>query len=65
MVSSARVAVSTGKIATIRMLVISAVQVNTGIFIRSMPGARILRMVTMKFRPVSVVPMPETCSDQM
>ena len=43
----------------------SAVQVNTGIFISFMPGARMRRMVTMKLMPVSVVPRPEICSDQM
>ncbi|MDT4864111.1 hypothetical protein FQZ97_988580 [compost metagenome] len=63
--SRASVAVSTGKMATIRMLVISAVQVNTGIFIRVRPGARMRRMVTMKLMPVSVVPSPDICNDQM
>ncbi|MNE98522.1 hypothetical protein D3C80_1970400 [compost metagenome] len=58
-------AVRTGKIATIRMLVISAVQVKTGIFIRFMPGARMRRIVTMKLMPVRVVPSPDICSDQM
>ena len=43
----------------------SAVQVNTGIFIRVMPGARMRRIVTMKLMPVSVVPKPDICSDQM
>ena len=49
----------------IRMLVQSAVQVNTGMRISVMPGARILRMVTKKLTPVSSVPMPEICSAQM
>lgn len=39
-----------------------AVHVNTGIFIRVMPGARILMIVTKKFTPVSSVPTPEICS---
>ncbi|MNT02528.1 hypothetical protein D3C72_1370290 [compost metagenome] len=51
--------------ATIRMLVISAVHVNTGIFMRFRPGARMRRMVTMKLMPVSVVPSPDICNDQM
>jgi hypothetical protein len=53
-----------GKIAPIKMLVISDIQTKTGIFITSMPGARMRRMVTMKLIPASVVPMPESCSDQ-
>ena len=40
------------------MLVHSAVQVNSGMRIKVMPGARRLRMVTMKLMPVSVEPMP-------
>ncbi|CFO04545.1 Uncharacterised protein [Bordetella pertussis] len=57
-------AASTGKAATIRMLVTSAVQVNTGIFISAMPGARIFMMVTMKLMPLSVVPSPDSCKAQ-
>ncbi len=41
------------------------VQVKIGIFIRLMPGARILRMVAMKLTPVSVVPKPDSCMLQM
>ena len=59
------VAVRIGKAATIRTLAHSAVQVKTGIFIRDMPGARILRMVAMKLTPVSRVPTPEICNDQI
>jgi hypothetical protein len=62
---SARAAVSTGKDATISALVHSAVQVKTGIFIRFMPGARILMMVTIRLMPDSVVPTPAICSAQM
>ena len=40
------------------MLVQSAVQVNSGMRIKVMPGARRLRMVTTKLMPVSVEPMP-------
>ena len=58
-------AVSTGKAATIRMLVQNEVQTKIGIFIMSMPGARILMMVTSRFTPDSSVPTPATCSDQM
>ena len=63
--SMARVTVRIGNAITIRMLVHSAVQVNTGIFIRSMPGARILTMVTTRLTPDSSVPTPATCNDQM
>ena len=40
------------------MLLQKAVQVNRGIRIKVIPGARRLRMVTTKLMPVSVVPMP-------
>ena len=40
------------------------VQVNTGICINFIPGARILRIVTKKFTPVSNVPIPDICSAQ-
>jgi len=43
----------------------SAVQTNTGIFMRPMPGARSRRIVTMKLMPESVVPSPDSCNDQM
>jgi hypothetical protein len=46
--------VSTGKAATISTLVHRTVQVNTGMRISVMPGARIFRMVTRKLTPVSV-----------
>jgi hypothetical protein len=41
------------------------VQVNTGIFISVMPGARILMMVASKLTPDSNVPTPAICSDHM
>jgi hypothetical protein len=46
-------------------LVHSAVQVNTGMRIRVMPGARILMIVAIRLMPESVVPTPATWSDQM
>ena len=54
-----------GKAATISTLVQSAVQVKIGIFMKDMPGARILTMVAMRLTPDSSVPMPAICSDQM
>ncbi|KGS05743.1 hypothetical protein X946_5950 [Burkholderia sp. ABCPW 111] len=51
-----------GNDAMMRTFVQSAVHVNTGIFISVMPGARIRRMVTKKFTPVSNVPTPDICS---
>ena len=65
MVSMPSTAVSTGNAATIRMLVHREVQVNTGIFIRLMPGARILTMVTSRFTPDNSVPTPAICKAQM
>ena len=35
------------------------VQQNSGMRMKCMPGARLLKMVTAKFMPVSVDPMPE------
>ena len=56
--SSAHTTVRAGKAKVIRMLEHSAVQVNSGMRIKVMPGARRLMMVTMKLIPVSVEPMP-------
>jgi hypothetical protein len=56
-----KVAVRTGKAATINRLAASAVQQNTGIV---MPGARNLRIVVTKLTPVSNVPTPDICNDQ-
>ena len=64
-VISASTAVSTGNDTTISTLVHSAVQVNTGIFIMPMPGARIFRMVTSRLTPDNNVPTPAICSAQM
>ncbi|CFO72450.1 Uncharacterised protein [Bordetella pertussis] len=43
----------------------SAVQVNTGMRISVMPGARILTMVTSRLTPESKVPTPAICKVQM
>jgi hypothetical protein len=59
------VAVRIGKVATIRMLVQSEVQVKTGIFMKVMPGARIFTIVAIRLMPDSVVPTPATCSPQI
>ncbi len=56
--SKAHTTVRAGKAKVIRMLVQRAVQVNSGIRIKVIPGARLFRMVTTKLMPVSVVPMP-------
>ena len=56
---------SPGKAKTIRMLVHNAVQVNSGITIRRMPGARRRTMVTTKLIPDSVEPMPLTSTVQI
>ena len=60
----ARVAVSTGKAATMSKLEANEVQQNTGMRIRFMPGARSLRIVVTKLTPVSSEPMPAICSAQ-
>ncbi|MNS85295.1 hypothetical protein D3C72_1191570 [compost metagenome] len=59
------VTVRIGKETMIRTLVHRAAQVNTGIFIRGMPGARIFMMVAKKFTPVNRVPRPEICRLQI
>ena len=60
----AKVAVRTGKAATMSRFDARAVQQKTGMRIRLMPGARILRIVVTKLMPVSNVPMPEICNAQ-
>ncbi|MNJ53248.1 hypothetical protein D3C77_486290 [compost metagenome] len=59
---SASATVNTGKANKMITFVIRIDHVNIGIFINVMPGARILRMVTMKFTPVNNVPIPEICN---
>ncbi len=57
-----KVAVNTGKEATINMLEHSAVQQKTGMRMYPIPGARSFRMVVTMLIPASSVPMPEICS---
>ena len=56
--SIAHTTVRAGKAKVIRTLEHKAVQVNSGMRMNVMPGARCLKMVTMKLMPVSVEPMP-------
>ncbi|MNT79374.1 hypothetical protein D3C72_2187030 [compost metagenome] len=63
--SAPRATVRIGNAAMMITLVTSTVQVNTGIFINVMPGARMRRMVMNRLTPVSNVPMPEACNAQM
>ncbi|MOA07735.1 hypothetical protein D3C78_1274510 [compost metagenome] len=56
---NARATVNTGKANTMITFVINTDQVNIGIFIKVMPGARILRIVAIKLIPVIRVPIPE------
>ena len=62
MVSSMRPTVITGKASTSRMEVIRVIQMNTGIRIRLMPGARRLMIVTMKLKPAANDEIPSTCN---
>ena len=50
--------VSGGKAKTIRNEVIRIIHTNTGIRISVIPGARMLKMVTIRFMPVTSVPIP-------
>ena len=50
-----------GKASTIRNCVTSVIQTNSGMRMRVMPGARMLRMVTMKFTPAMIDEAPSTC----
>ncbi|MOA16262.1 hypothetical protein D3C78_1364660 [compost metagenome] len=59
---NANATVRTGNANTIITLVIRTDQVNIGIFIKVMPGARILRIVAIKLIPVINVPIPDICS---
>ena len=52
--------VRAGNAKAMRTLTYSAVQVNSGMRISSIPGARFLIIVTTKLIPVSVEPMPLT-----
>ena len=52
--------VSAGNAIRIRIDVTSSDQINIGMRMKVMPGARIAMIVVRKFRPVSTVEMPET-----
>src|SRR3989344_2035647 len=55
------VAVSRGKTVTAMIMLHRDPQVNKGIFLSVIPGARILRIVIIKLIAPSVVPIPEIC----
>ena len=57
--------VSIGKAKTTNSIEPSAVQVNIGMRLSVMPGARRRIMVTIKFMPDSRVPRPAICRAQM
>ena len=38
----------------------NVIQVNTGSFVKVIPGARMFRIVTMKFKPAAIDAMPST-----
>src|SRR5690606_28671382 len=56
--TSSRATVMTGNENTMRNMVTSVPQANMGMRMRLMPGARMLRMVTMKLKPDTSVPIP-------
>ena len=58
--SSIRATVITGNASTSRMAVTSVIQVNRGILIRPIPGARIFKIVTMKLKDAASDAMPST-----
>ena len=58
--SRVMVAVKIGKTVTTKIMLHKDVQVNMGIRIRVIPGALILRIVTIKLIPPIVVPIPDT-----
>ena len=49
-----------GKASTIRNCTVRVIHTNTGIRISVMPGARMLRMVTMKLTPAMIDEAPRT-----
>ena len=51
----------TGKARISRNEVTSVIQVNSGIRMRVIPGARMLRMVTMKLNAAANEAMPRSC----
>ena len=60
MVSSMSPTVITGNARISRIEVIRVIQMNTGMRIRLMPGARMLMMVTVKFRAAATEDVPNT-----
>ena len=60
-ISSIRATVITGNASTSRNDVTSVIQVNRGIRISDMPGARMLTIVTMKLNAAASDAMPSTC----
>ena len=60
MVSSIRPTVMTGNARINRMEVINVIQMNRGMRMRLMPGARILMIVTVKFKAAATEEVPKT-----
>jgi hypothetical protein len=60
--SIASVAVRIGKAKIMSTNVPTALQMNMGIFMRVIPGQRILKMVTKKFTPERRLPIPAICT---
>lgn len=60
-ISSTSAMVMAGKARTIRKEVMSVIQTNTGSRIIVSPGARILMIVTMKFKEPAMEEMPRIC----
>jgi hypothetical protein len=56
-----RATVIAGKASTMRNCTTRDIQMNTGMRMRVMPGARMLTMVTMKLKPASMDAMPRIC----
>jgi hypothetical protein len=56
-----RPTVTGGKASTTRNWTTRLIHTNTGMRMRVMPGARMFRMVAMKFTPASIEEAPRTC----
>ena len=61
-INSIRPTVKTGNANTSSREIIRVIQVNTGMRIRVIPGARILRIVTMKLQAAAKDETPSTCN---
>ena len=61
----ASTAVKIGNDAAIKIFAHVHAHVKIGIFIKLIPGARILKTVTKKFTAVSSVPNPDICKAQI